>query len=195
MELICDSIDKNAIAFDIDGVLVNTMELILHLVQKRTGKDYSMCQFTEYDVSQCLDISPETAYEIYMDIMSDDYNHHLEPIPGAKKVMQKLAQTADEILLVTARHELGNFKQWLCNALEIPENKVKMIGTGSFEAKLEVLRDHGKTAMVEDRLETCHILAAGGITPFVFVQPWNRKPHDFMDVDWQTLDSLINYGS
>lgn len=194
MELIAESINKDSIAFDIDGVLVNTMELILHLVQEKTGRDYSLHQFTEYDVSECLDIDKETAYEIYMDIMSDEYNDRLALIDGAKDVLQKLAVVTDKILLVTARHQLGNFKAWLCGALEIPEDKVEMIGTGSFEAKLDVLRWHGKTVMVEDRLETCLILAEGGITPLVFVQPWNRKPHNLMDVNWRIIDSLIDYG-
>lgn len=193
MDLLLNSIDKNSIAFDVDGVLANTMELVLHLVKERTGNDYSVHQFTEYDVSECLDISREMAYEIYMDLMSDEYNDRLDLIPGAKHVLQKLAAVTDTILLVTARHQLGGFKEWLCAKLEIPDDKVHMIGTGSFEAKLDVLREHGKTVMVEDRLETCFILAEGGITPLVFVQPWNRKPHDFMDVDWQVIDSLIDY--
>lgn len=193
MELIQNSINKDSIAFDIDGVLVNTMELILHLVHEKTGRDYSLREFTEYDVSECLDIDRETAYSIYMDIMSDEYNDRLTLIDGAKDVLQKLAAVTDTILLVTARHHLGNFKAWLCAALEIPEDKVEMIGTGSFEAKLDVLRSHGKTVMVEDRLETCLILAEGGITPLVFVQPWNRKPHAFMDVDWAAIDHLLDY--
>lgn len=191
MDLLLNSIDKNSIAFDIDGVLVNTMAVILYLVKEKTGRDYSLHQFTEYDVSECLDIDKETAYEIYMDIMSDEYNDRLTLIDGAKTVLQKLAAATGAILLVTARHQLGGFKEWLCAALEIPEDKVHIIGTGSFEAKLDVLRDYGKTVMVEDRLETCFILAEGGLTPLVFVQPWNRKPHDFMDVDWHTIDSLI----
>lgn len=193
MELLPNSINKNKIAFDIDGVLVDTMPLILHLVKERTGKDYCMHQFTEYDVSECLDISRETAHEIYMDIMSDEYNHRLKLIPGAKQVLQKLTKVVDSVLLVTARHQLGGFKEWLCEQLEISLTKVHMIGTGSFEAKLEVLRDHGKTVMVEDRLETCFILAEGALTPLVFAQPWNRKPHNFMDVDWRLIDGLISY--
>lgn len=194
MELINNNIDKNSIAFDIDGVLVNTMELILYLVYEKLGRNYSYDQLTEYDIAQCLNISEEDAYQVYMDILSDNYNDRLELINGAKAVMQKLAAVTDKILLITARHKLGNFKTWLCSALELPEDKIEMIGTGSFEAKLTVLREHGKTVMMEDRLETCFILAAGGITPLLFVQPWNRKPNQFMDVDWAKLDQLIDFG-
>lgn len=193
MELLQNSIDKNSMAFDVDGVLVNTMELILSLAEEKLGRTYTYDQLTEYDIAQCLDIAEEDARQIYMDIISDDYNDRLELIPGAREVMQKLAAVTDTILLITARHRLGNFKEWLCNALEVPEDKVKMIGTGSFEAKLEVLREHDKTVMVEDRLETCHILDEGGVTPLLFVQPWNRKPNTYMDVDWHEIDQLINY--
>lgn len=194
MELLQNSIDKDSIAFDIDGVVANTMQLILDLIQVKTGRTYALHEFTEYDVTECLDVGRETAYEIYMDIMSDRYNDRLTLIAGAQSVLQKLAAVTDTILLVTARHHLGNFKAWLCAALEIPEEKVEMIGTGSFEAKLDVLRQHGKTVMVEDRLETCLILDAGGITPLLFAQPWNNhKPHGLMTVDWRIIDHLLAY--
>lgn len=194
MELLQNSINKDSIAFDIDGVVANTMQLILDLIQVKTGRAYALHEFTEYDVTECLDVDHETAYEIYMDIMSDHYNDRLTLIDGARDVLQKLAAVTDTILLVTARHHLGNFKAWLCAALEIPEDKVEMIGTGSFEAKLDVLRQHGKTVMVEDRLETCLILNAGGVTPLLFAQPWNNnKPHGLMTVDWRIIDHLLAY--
>lgn len=193
MELLQNSIDKDSIAFDIDGVVANTMQLILDLIQVKTGRTYALHEFTEYDVTECLDVDHETAYEIYMDIMSDRYNDRLTLIEGARDVLQKLAAVTDTILLVTARHHLGNFKAWLCAALELSEEKVEMIGTGSFEGKLDVLRQHGKTVMVEDRLETCLILEAGGFTPLLFAQPWNNKPHGLMTVDWGIIDHLLAY--
>jgi hypothetical protein len=47
---------------------------------------------------------------------------------------------------------------------------------------------------VEDRLDTCHLLKAAGIAPVVFSQPWNREPHDYLQVaSWPELEGRIDY--
>jgi len=47
---------------------------------------------------------------------------------------------------------------------------------------------------VEDRLETCPLLERNGITPIVFEQPWNKKPHPYHVVrDWEDISLLIDW--
>ena len=68
----------------------------------------------------------------------------------------------------------------------------RVVATGDPDAKLHYLLDHNIQYFVEDRLETCLQLAEHGITPILFAQPWNRRPHPFLEVaDWQTLAGLL----
>ncbi|HON95728.1 MAG TPA: hypothetical protein PL013_08030, partial [Deltaproteobacteria bacterium] len=61
-------------------------------------------------------------------------------------------------------------------------------------AKLEVLKRHGITHFIDDRLDTCEMLQEAGITPIVFTQPWNRKPHPFLAVEtWGDIAALIDW--
>lgn len=47
---------------------------------------------------------------------------------------------------------------------------------------------------VEDRLDTCFLMQQHDITPVVFVQPWNRRPHSSMAVDsWDQLKNIIQW--
>ncbi len=66
--------------------------------------------------------------------------------------------------------------------------------TISFEDKKDVLLDKKVAYFVEDRLETCFLLHDAGISPVVFKQPWNRKPHPFPEVgNWQELETMIAF--
>jgi uncharacterized HAD superfamily protein len=55
-----------------------------------------------------------------------------------------------------------------------------------------VLKERGVRYFVEDRLDTCHLLAEAGIIPIVYEQPWNREPHPFAVVrDWDDIAEMI----
>ena len=69
-----------------------------------------------------------------------------------------------------------------------------MTATGVSTAKLEILKSQGTRFFVEDRIDTCHLLAAEGITPIVYDQPWNRTNHPFTVVrSWEEIASLIDW--
>ena len=74
------------------------------------------------------------------------------------------------------------------------QDQFEVIPTGAYEAKTSVLLDRRISFFVEDRLETCFLLREAGITPVLFKQPWNREPHDFIEVgSWGELESLIDF--
>jgi hypothetical protein len=78
--------------------------------------------------------------------------------------------------------------------LDGQHHRAKIVATGSFEAKSDVLLANDIKWFVEDRLETCHLLKAAGIEPVVFRQPWNREPHDYLQVEsWQQLEQWIAF--
>ncbi len=83
---------------------------------------------------------------------------------------------------------------WLQEMLDLDPSAIHTVCTGSFEAKIDVLRDHGMNFFIEDRLETCFLLDDAGFVPILYRQPWNRQGHPFVEVgSWQEIESLISY--
>ena len=180
-------------AFDIDGVVADTMRLFVDIVREefRHG-DLRYEDITCYRLEDCLDLDPEIREMVIAQIVEGSHRRPLAPIPGAPEVIARLSRLAGPVLFVTARPDAGFIEPWLHSVLPLAHNAIRVVATGDFDAKLEVLRHHEKAFFVEDRLETCFTLNDGGITPVVFRQPWNRQPHPFVEVgDWSELAALM----
>ncbi|MCU0561277.1 MAG: haloacid dehalogenase [Desulfobacterales bacterium] len=189
------AIDPAAVAFDVDGVIADTMALFIEIARDEfdvRGVRYE--DITCYNVVDCLDMDPELVERILLRILDGTYTHTLRPLPGAAGVLGKLARRVEALLLVTARPQIGPVGEWMHALLGQDAAAVEIVATGSFEAKTEVLLARGVSHFVEDRLETCLTLAGAGIHPVLFAQPWNRRPHPFLEVaSWDELDRLIQW--
>ena len=188
-------INPQAMAFDIDGVVADTMRLFIEILQMEYGlNDVRYEDITSYDLSECLPISPEIIDQAIGHILTGNYNIPLQPIDGAPEVLGRLMPYSDPLVFVTARQALGPIEAWVKKILPDAGNAVDVIATGSFEAKVDVLLERQKHFFVEDRLETCFALQAAGIEPILFEQPWNRRPHPFVEVGtWDALAALIQF--
>jgi integrase/recombinase XerC len=92
-------------------------------------------------------------------------------------VLRRIAETTGRILMVTARPEPGPIEGWMNQLLDGQHHRARIVATGSFEAKTDVLLENGIKWFVEDRLETCHLLKAAGIEPMSFSDsPGTRNP-------------------
>jgi hypothetical protein len=187
-------IDPRKVAFDIDGVIANTMQLFIDIAKDVYGiNTIRYDSITRYNLDDCLDIGPDIISDIVQRITEGNYSCRLEPIPGAKRVLDRL-RIFGPILLVTARPKLGPIKAWADHMLRTTPGEIEVIATGSFEAKPDVLLQKDVAFFVDDRLETCFLLQQHDITPLVYVQPWNRKSHPFLEVDgWRQLEMLIDW--
>lgn len=188
-------IQPELLAFDIDGVIADTMSLFVDIARKEYHiKDFAYEDITCYMLEECIDIEPEIIDEIIVKLLDGSYNGFLNPIDGAPEVLHRLSRRNSPILFVTARSELDPIYQWIVNRLSLTPSSVDVIATGTFEAKADVLVGKNIQYFVEDRLETCFPLKDAGITPVLFKQPWNRKPHPFVEVgNWSELEALINF--
>ena len=189
-------IDPRQVAFDIDGVIANTMQLFIDIAKEVYGiNNVRYESITRYDLNTCLDIGPDIISDIVQRITEGNYPCRLEPLPGAKRVLNRLRKFGP-ILLVTARPKLGPIKKWVDQMLAADPGEVEVIATGSFEAKSDVLLQKEVAFFVDDRLDTCLLLQQHDITPLVYVQPWNRQSHSFLEVDgWRQLEMLIDWES
>ncbi len=187
------------LAFDIDGVVADTMAVFVDLVRDKLGiKDFSKEHIVEYELARCVP-APRTAIEELLCItLSDEYTMKIPPLPGAKEFLSKLGQITD-LHFVTARIWPESIIRWLQNLLsDVDPNKIHVIATGDPGAKAKILKDLGVRAFVEDRVDTCYSLKREGFQVILFDQPWNRRANDFIRIKhWNELDRYIdwnNYG-
>lgn len=187
-------IDPGRLAFDIDGVLANTMQLYLEILKAFYGVNHIVYEdITQYQLEACLPVDPKILAAATERIIQGNYSCRLQPYAGVKRVLKRL-HAYGPIRLVTARPHLGPIGDWIDQLLPSRHYRVEITTTGDFEAKVEVLKAANVDFFVEDRLETCFLMHEHDITPVVFVQPWNRRPHPFIEVnDWDQLEKLIGF--
>jgi uncharacterized protein len=188
-------IDPRKIGFDIDGVVANTMQLFLDILLSVYGINHvTLDDITRYDLQACLDVDPRIITAINQSINDGTYTGRLEPMEGAAGVIKRLSAYGP-IRLVTARPYPGPIESWMAQEFFLNGSPVKITATGGFDNKTEVLKSEEIDFFVEDRLETCFLLQDNDITPILYAQPWNRRPHPFREVtDWKQLESLIDWG-
>ena len=188
-------IDPASLAFDIDGVVADTMRLFLDIARDEYGEaDLHYEDFTCYHLEDCLDLDPVILQKIFERIMEGNYTAPLYPIDGAADVLRRLAGGFGPVLFVTARPFAGPMDQWLPRVLEVDREDIEIIAAGDFDSKAGILAERNISYFIEDRLETCFKLETKGITPVLFRQPWNREAHHFTEVNnWRELESLIEF--
>jgi len=186
-------IPLESIAFDIDGVVADTMGLFIQIAQEQFQLNIQYEDITNYDLTKCLDIDFETVWTIIEQILSGKLNDRLNPIDNAAMVLQHLSQKTNSLLFVTARPDATAIEQWFLQTLNMNQSKYKIIATGNFEQKASVLRDHHIKYFVEDRMETCRLLSKKKFVPIVYRHPWNRESHTFIEVgSWDEINALID---
>lgn len=188
-------IDASRLAFDFDGVFADTMRLYLDIAREEfqvNGLRYE--DIVCYQLEDCLDIAPEISDRIIERILDGTYQAPLQPIDGSAGVLSRLVAQNESLLFVTARPYLGPVTQWISEVLSIGDDRIEVIPTGTSKAKAGVLLERAISYFVEDRLDTCFLLRDAGITPVLFKQPWNREPHDFIEVSsWGEMESMIEF--
>lgn len=179
------------IAFDIDGVVANTIGAFIKEAREKYGIVIRYEDIKEYELSKAVNMREEILIELAKKILYEPLEMGIRPIRGAIEVLKRLSNRT-ELLFVTARPDKKGIEKWLKRYLD--GTRFYVIATGRHEEKANLLKEYGKRYFVEDRLETCYILKDSKIIPIVFEQPWNRKPHPFIKVkNWRELEEIIEW--
>jgi uncharacterized HAD superfamily protein len=187
------SIPLDRLGFDIDGVVADIMTTFLDMAQERYGPHpFSYEDITTFYLEDCLGFDPSMVAALIRELIDRPHELPVEPFPQAVPVLSRLSEEVP-LVFVTARDRSGPIQLWLNRTLApVPSRSIWVMATGDPDTKLHYLRAHAIQYFVEDRLETCFDLARKGITPIVFAQPWNRKPHPFLEVSgWPELAKLL----
>jgi hypothetical protein len=169
-------IDPCLLAFDIDGVVADTMAVFVRLAHERYGlTDITKEQMKSYNLFQCLGIEKHIMEDLINLTLDEEHTKQIMPLPGAAEVLTELAGAAP-LRFITARVHSEWIAQWICNILPgVPDERIKVIASGAPEKKADILLGLEVQYFVEDRIETCLDLKKAGIEPVLFEQPWNRN--------------------
>ena len=159
-------IDPTSVAFDVDGVIADTMALFIDIARREYRVDGVRYEdMTSYLLSDCLDMDPALIDVILNRIMAGEYASPLQAISGSGAVLSRIAGYRSPLLFVTARPHPGPISKWMCDLVRLAPETVQVVATGTFNGKAKVLLESGIRFFVEDRLETCYQLKEEGIEP------------------------------
>jgi hypothetical protein len=187
-------IAPHKIAFDVDGVFADTFHLFVAKARREYGYQFEYEDITEYDFTKVLEIEEKAGDAIIQSLLDSPLESGVRAISGAVEVLTRLSLLAP-LHFVTARPQKKPILDWIQHQLsQVDRNRIRLDVTGVHTEKIPVLLGKGVKYFVEDRLDTCPLLEENGITPILFEQPWNRKPHPYLVVkDWDDISTLIDW--
>jgi uncharacterized HAD superfamily protein len=187
-----NKINPALIGFDIDGVVADTGGAFLRIAGEEYGiNSITLDDITSFEVIDCLDVDQGIIEEIFTRLLTEPLTAGLQPMEDAISVLHRFAEEAP-LTFVTARPHEKPIAQWLKHFLQPAAfDKIRLVAMGVHDNKIPYIKDLGLRYFVDDRLQTCRMLAQEGITPLVYNQPWNKNGHDLQTVnDWQAIHGL-----
>ena len=182
------------IGFDFDGVIADTAGAFIELACGKYGRcGFHLDQITDFELENCLDLPRTLVSDIFTEILTDSLATNLQPLPGALEGLSDFSRRGP-VTIITARPLRQPVLDWLDRYLPTPVcRRLRVVATGDHDDKLRHIREYGLRYFIDDRAETCRLLAREEIVPFVFRQPWNRMDHDLPAVaDWREIRALLD---
>ncbi len=187
-----NKINPAHIGFDIDGVVADTGGAFIRIIAEEYGiNSLTLDDITSFEVIDCLDVDQEIIEEVFSRLLDNPLSAGLQPMENAISVLHRFAEEAP-LTFVTARPRKGPISLWLKHFLQpVTFEKIRLVAMGAHDNKISFIKDLGLKYFVDDRLQTCRMLAREGINPLVYNQPWNKDDHDLPTVNnWQAIHDL-----
>jgi uncharacterized protein len=181
------------VAFDIDGVFGNIMELFIRLARDLYQIDSIRYEdITEYYLYDCLPIERELIDRIIGKILDYPYALEMNPFDHSVQVLTEYAEKYP-LIFITARKKTEPARDWVIRTLpEVDPHNIQVISSQEHHLKLGILKELGIPYYVDDHLDTCRQLSKNRVTPIVFNQPWNKGRHVFPRVaDWLEMGKIL----
>ncbi len=157
------------IAFDVDGVVLNSIELILDRINEKKGTALQPDQLFTWDLeAQGLDFA--TLRDAVHHMYSQPY---IGPYEGAVEVLSRVHRvTGAPLLFITGRSDPDSAEKQL-RVLPWKGTPPEMVVIGGNRDKRPYLSDVGVDFMIEDDPEYLKDYIDMGIGVGIMLRPWN----------------------
>ncbi len=159
------------IAFDVDGVVLNSIRIILEYVNRVKGTKWMPADLLSWDLDR-LGIDMKTLWD------GVDYMYskpRIEPYEGATEVLRRVyRETGTPLLFITGRRDLESARNQL-EALDWDGCVPEIIVTGGTRYKLPYLLENSVDFIVEDDPEHIAQYLEQRIGVGLMLRPWNRE--------------------
>lgn len=181
------------IGFDFDGVIADIGEAFVRLAcAKYDYCDLELENISSFQVDECIDLPRSAIEQIFDDILHDSIGTGLKPIDGAIEALKRLGGHG-AVTIITARPQVEPVRDWLMHHFAPHRCDITLVSSGHHDDKERFIREHGIVHFIDDRVETCTMLAESGLKPMVFTQPWNRGQHNLPSVSsWAEIIDLLD---
>ena len=158
------------VAFDVDGVVLRSIDLILDHVNKMTGLGLSPDNLFSWDLEP-LGLDLRTLHKAVEHMYSQ---RHIEAYEGAVAVLSRIHHlTGEPLLFITGRSRPETALRQL-EALPWNPTVPEMIVTGGTRDKRQYLNETAADFIIEDDMEYAREYLEAGLGVGLMLQPWNR---------------------
>lgn len=157
------------IGIDIDGVVADSYPAWLEELNRHYGKNITVLE--DYEMHLVFDVPFDDMNNYFV----DNVEHLLsipKPVRGAREGIESLIQEGHDIIYITARRteEEEITLRWL-EQYGIPHETVLFSG---FKSKVDLVREWGIQAFVEDHVLNAEGIAHIGVPVFLMTTSYNR---------------------
>ncbi len=186
-------IHPGKLGFDFDGVIADIGEAFLRLA----CEEYNYCSYTledivAFQVENCINIPPAIIENIFNDILEDSLATGLIPMEGVVETLNDFSRIAP-VTIITARTDPRPVYDWLDHFFpKTTCDNIHLIAMGDHDDKVRYLQQQNLTYFIDDRAETCALIAKANFIPYLYSHPWNSMYNSFKTVkDWQEIRVLF----
>lgn len=158
------------IAFDVDGVVLKSIELILKSINQATGRNITPEDLSSWELEP-LGLDQQTLSEAVAYMYAQP---HIEPYEGAVECLSRIYRVYGRpLLFITGRSDPVTARRQL-EALPWNPTMPEMIVTGGNRDKRAYLATNSVDFLVEDDVKHIDDYVSGGFNVGLMLQPWNR---------------------
>jgi len=176
------------IAFDVDGVVLNSIEVILEHIGSITGRHIRIDELGTWDL-EAFGIDFKTLWRAVEWMYKTPV---IAPYDGATRTLSRIhRETREPLLFITGRSDPQTAERQL-QALNWNPTIPEMVVTGGDRNKTQYLADHQVDFMVEDDVKHVQEYLNAGIRVGLMHRPWNKDyPQDVTKrfASWEELEA------
>jgi hypothetical protein len=159
------------IAFDVDGVVLRSIEVILEYINNVKGANYAPDDLLTWELER-LHIDEATLWDAVGHMYAQP---RIEPYEGAWQVLSRISKLSGEpLLFITGRARPETALEQL-QALPWNPSVPEMVVIGGTRDKRSYLAETSSDFIVEDDVEYVREYLDLGIGVGLMLQPWNRN--------------------